>query len=137
MLRPQEGGKYMPVSKAQQEATARYELKAYDKILVRLPKGCKAEIQAHAEARGESVNGFLNRAALEAMERDKSVPGATESGPCLHTQEQKVRRILSKHKMHLKKSRKGGGYIVEQEGGSQIFDTFEALVSFADSLYQR
>ena len=60
----------MPVSRAQQEATARYEAKVYDKVLVRLPKGHKAEIQAHAEARGESVNGFIGRAIDETMERE-------------------------------------------------------------------
>lgn len=128
----------MPVSKAQQEATARYEAKAYDKVLVRFPKGRKAEIQSHAEARGESVNGFIGRAISETMERDKAASRSAGevTGPCLHTREQAVRRILYKHKMHLKKSRKGGGYIVEQDGGSRTFDTFEALVSFADSLDQ-
>lgn len=44
---------------------------AYDRINLTTPKGRKAEIQAHAEARGESVNGFINRAILEAIERDK------------------------------------------------------------------
>ena len=28
-------------------------------------------IKAHAETRGESVNGFINRAIDEAMDRDK------------------------------------------------------------------
>ena len=119
----------MPVSKAQQEATARYEAKVYDKVLVRFPKGRKAEIQSHAEARGESVNGFINRAIDEAMERDNAA-----AGTCLHTREQAVRRVLHKHKMHLKKPRKGGGYIVEQEGGSQPFGTFEALLAYAQEL---
>jgi len=59
------------VSKAQQEATARYEAKVYDKILVRLPKRKKETIQAHAESKGESVNGFVNRAIDEAIEREK------------------------------------------------------------------
>ena len=67
---PQGGGESMPVSKAQQEATARYEAKVYDKVLVRFPKGRKSEIQTHAEARGESVNGFLNRAAENQMAAD-------------------------------------------------------------------
>lgn len=66
----------MPVSKAQQAATARYEDKAYDKVLVRLPKGQKEIMQAYAEAHTESVNGFINRAIFEAMEREKAVPGA-------------------------------------------------------------
>ena len=65
----------MPVSRAQQEATARYEAKVYAKVLVRLPKGHKAEIQAHAEARGESVNGFIGRAIDETMERDNAALG--------------------------------------------------------------
>ena len=65
----------MPVSRAPPEATARYEAKVYDKVLVRLPKGHKAEIQAHAEARGESVNGFIGRAIDETMERDNAALG--------------------------------------------------------------
>ena len=53
------------------ESIKRYEDKAYDKILVRMPKGQKDLIQAHAEAQGESTNGFLNRAISETMERDR------------------------------------------------------------------
>lgn len=49
------------------ESIKRYEDKAYDKVLVRMPKGQKEIIQAHAEANGESVNGFINRAIGEAM----------------------------------------------------------------------
>lgn len=37
-----------------------------------LPKGMKAKIRAHADARGESTNSFINRAIDEAMERDKA-----------------------------------------------------------------
>ena len=53
------------------ESIKRYGDKAYDKILVRMPKGQKDLIQAHAEAQGESTNGFINRAISETMERDK------------------------------------------------------------------
>lgn len=52
--------------------------KAYDRVNLTMPKGQKAEIQAHAEARGESVNGFINRAISETMERDSTAPGAAE-----------------------------------------------------------
>ena len=52
------------------ESIKRYEDKAYDKVLVRMPKGQKDLIQAHAEAQGESTNGFINRAISEMMERD-------------------------------------------------------------------
>lgn len=49
-----------------------------DRVLLLLPKGRKTDIQAHAEAQGESVNGFINRAIEEAMERDKAAPRAAE-----------------------------------------------------------
>lgn len=56
----------------------RYNAKAYDEIKVRVDKGRKAEIKAHAEAQGESVNGFINRAIDETMERDSAAPAASE-----------------------------------------------------------
>lgn len=68
----------MTVSKAQKVATAKYEAKVYDKILLRLPRGKKEIIQSHAEAHSESVNGFINRAIDEAIERDESAPAASE-----------------------------------------------------------
>ena len=43
----------------------------YDRINLTVPKGQKDLIQAHAEAQGESTNGFINRAISETMERDK------------------------------------------------------------------
>ena len=49
----------------------RYNAKTYDEIKIRVPKGQKDLIQAHAEAQGESTNGFINRAISETMERDK------------------------------------------------------------------
>lgn len=63
----------MAISKAQQKATAKYEAKAYDKTLVRLPKGKLEEVRDHAAARGESVNGFINRAVYSQIERDNEV----------------------------------------------------------------
>lgn len=44
--------------------------KAYDRVNLTMPKGKKEKIQAHAEAQGESVNGFINRAIDHEMERD-------------------------------------------------------------------
>lgn len=60
----------MAVSKAQQKAVTKYDAKAYDKTLLRLPKGRLDTVKAYASARGESTNGFIGRAILEAMERD-------------------------------------------------------------------
>ena len=62
----------MPASKAQQNAVAKYMKNNYDELKVRVPKGEKEKIKAHAESRGESVNGFVKRAVDETMERDKS-----------------------------------------------------------------
>ncbi|HIZ29825.1 MAG TPA: hypothetical protein H9813_01135 [Candidatus Fournierella merdipullorum] len=62
----------MAVSKAQQKAVQKYVQNNYDRIAsITVPKGHKAEIQAHAKARGESMNSFINRAIDEAMERDR------------------------------------------------------------------
>lgn len=60
----------MATSKAQQKAVNKYMAANYDRINVTMPKGRKDIIKAHAEGRGESVNGFINRAIEEAMERD-------------------------------------------------------------------
>ena len=66
----------MPASKAQQRAVSKYMEENYDEIKVRVEKGQKDIIKAHAEARGESVNGFIGRAIDETMERDKAAPGS-------------------------------------------------------------
>lgn len=58
------------VSKAQQKAVNKYVKNNYDRINVTFSKGRKAEIKAHAEAHGESVNAFIVRAVNETMERE-------------------------------------------------------------------
>ena len=55
----------MPVSKAQLKATKNYEDKKYDKILLRLPKGTKEEIQK----RSASVNGYITNLVLASLEK--------------------------------------------------------------------
>ncbi len=60
----------MPASKAHIKATNKWMAKAYDRVNLTMPKGKKETIQAHAEARGESVNGFINRAIDQTMNRD-------------------------------------------------------------------
>lgn len=61
----------MPATKAQQRAVNKYMKENYDRVNVTMPKGRKDAVRAHAEARGESVNGFINRAIDETMEREK------------------------------------------------------------------
>lgn len=60
-----------PASKAQQRAVNKYIGKNYDRVNLTLQKGRKDEVQTHAESRGESLNGFINRAIDETVERDK------------------------------------------------------------------
>ena len=60
----------MTVSKAHIRATNKYNAKAYDSLRIVVKKGRKAEIQAHAQSRGESLNAFVGRAIDETMERD-------------------------------------------------------------------
>lgn len=66
------------MGKASTRAHNKYIAKAYDRINLTVPKGRKDTIQAHAEAHSESVNGFINRAILEAMERDGAARAASE-----------------------------------------------------------
>ena len=69
----------MAVSKAQQASVNKYIKSNYDRINVTLPKGSRESLKAHAEAHGESVNGFVVRAITEAIERDRALQGARET----------------------------------------------------------
>lgn len=44
--------------------------KAYDRINLTVPKGKKEMIKAHSDSTQESVNGFINRAIDETIQRD-------------------------------------------------------------------
>jgi len=59
------------VSKAQQRAVNKYVKANYDRVLLTMKKGRKELVQAHADKHGESVNGFINRAIDETIERDR------------------------------------------------------------------
>lgn len=61
----------MAVSKKQQACVNRYMKAKYDRINLTVPKGDKETIKAHADKfDGGSVNGFIQRAIKETMERD-------------------------------------------------------------------
>lgn len=62
----------MPSYEQNKKSAKRY-LAKMDEISIRMPKesGIKEAIKAHAEAVGESVNAFVLRAIMEAMEREK------------------------------------------------------------------
>ena len=57
----------MSTKEARYAATARYQKKAYDKILLRLPKGEKDRVQQQAETAGLSLNGFILSAVREVL----------------------------------------------------------------------
>lgn len=57
----------MPQSKAQAKATNKYNAKAYDRLAIRVYKGQAEQIQTHAQANGESLNGYINRLIAEDM----------------------------------------------------------------------
>lgn len=60
----------MPISEAQRKAVAKFNAANYDRIELRVDKGQKQALKAHAESRGETLNGFVNRAIHETLERD-------------------------------------------------------------------
>ena len=60
----------MPLTEARKRANRKYNEKAYDRIELKVTKGKKAALQDHAESKGESLNGFVNRAIDEAVRRD-------------------------------------------------------------------
>ena len=61
----------MAKTKTSSAVKQRYNEKAYDRINLTVPKGEKDKIKAHAEKHdGGSVNGFIQRAIRETMERD-------------------------------------------------------------------
>ncbi|MDO4153336.1 MAG: hypothetical protein Q4E21_00640 [Clostridia bacterium] len=49
----------MAVSEADKRAVAKYQKKAYDTFLLRVKKGQKAVIQAHAQGKGLSLNAYI------------------------------------------------------------------------------
>ena len=65
-------------TEAQKQSDRKWDAANLDRISIAVPKGHKEAIKAHAEARSESVNGFINRAIEETMQRDNGAPGASE-----------------------------------------------------------
>lgn len=61
----------MAVTESQKNASKKYHQKL-DDIKVRVPKGEREIMSAHAAEQGESLNAFIRRAIAEAMQRDKN-----------------------------------------------------------------
>ena len=48
------------MAKSRSEINNNFAKKAYDNLRIVVPKGRKADVEAHAKAKGESVNGLVN-----------------------------------------------------------------------------
>ena len=62
----------MPRSDAMDRAIRKYEQEKVDRVIFRVPKGVKEQIQEHAGKQGESLSAFINRAVQETIERDNA-----------------------------------------------------------------
>lgn len=62
-------------SEARIRANNKYNAKMYDRINIAVKKGKKDTIKEHAEAQGESINAFINRAIDEAIQHDNEKRG--------------------------------------------------------------
>ena len=60
----------MSASEAQLRAIKKYQTEKVEDIRIRVPKGQKDIIKAHASQQGESLNAFVIRAIDETMQRD-------------------------------------------------------------------
>ena len=63
-------------TEARKQGNKKWDAANLDRVSLVMPKGRKDIIKAHADAYGESVNGFINRAIDHEMERDNTAPAA-------------------------------------------------------------
>ena len=68
-------------SEARIKANNRYNEKTYDRINIAIPKGRKAELQAIATTKGESLNKYVTTAIDERIARDNSTPSKADTIP--------------------------------------------------------
>ncbi|MCL2357699.1 MAG: hypothetical protein FWC70_11230 [Defluviitaleaceae bacterium] len=112
-----------PMTDARKKANTKYDSKAYDKILLRVRAGRKSEMEAHAaqyqKEVGEigkagyspagSMQGFINRAIDETMERDVGSPsqesGSTISGTRIKKPPDDYIKLTDEEKAHIEKRR--------------------------------
>ena len=68
----------MPEKTEAQKRAQKAYMGKFARVELRMTQEKRDAIQAHAEARGESVNAFVGRAIEETMQRDNAAPGASE-----------------------------------------------------------
>lgn len=57
----------MAYTESSKKATIKYVKRNYDRLEIKIPKGRKAAVEAHAQQKGESVNGLVNGLLREDM----------------------------------------------------------------------
>ena len=68
----------MPEKTEAQKRAQKAYMGKFARVELSMTQEKRDAIQAHAEARGESVNAFVGRAIEETMQRDNAAPGASE-----------------------------------------------------------
>lgn len=63
---------YKGQTDARRRASAKYLRESVEDVRIRVPKGQKSVIKAHADTQGESMNQFVIRAINETMARDNN-----------------------------------------------------------------
>lgn len=59
------------IKRAQLDATARYQAKAYDQIQIRVPKGERELFKGYAEEAGLSLREYIRQACYEKHAKEK------------------------------------------------------------------
>ena len=59
----------MAMSEARKRANEKYNAKAYDQVKVLVKKGQREIIKAHAESKGMSLNGYINKLIQDDMKQ--------------------------------------------------------------------
>ena len=73
----------MAYSKAGMKAVDKYVRENYDRVGIKLPKGRKATVEAHAKSKGESINSLINallRADMGLTEEEWKKPTQEDGG---------------------------------------------------------
>lgn len=64
----------MALSEARKKANEKYNAKAYDQIKVLVKKGKRDVIRQHAESKGLSLNGYINKLISDDMNAGQAEP---------------------------------------------------------------
>lgn len=64
----------MALSEARKKANEKYNAKAYDQIKVLVKKGKRDVIRQHAENKGLSLNGYINKLISDDMNTGQEEP---------------------------------------------------------------